>query len=247
MNSWRLIENPPAAGDWNMAVDAALMESVAATGQCCLRFYSWAEPTLSLGYFQNAADRQRHTASQACPIVRRSTGGGAIVHDRELTYSLVVPTGHPLVARPPELYLLLHRTLIEALSDWQIVAKICPDTINRSSNDEPFLCFERRAEMDVVLDDWKIAGSAQRRRRGAVLQHGSVLLKKSSAAPELFGIIDVGGKVVEGDALATAWREQLAKQCKISWQKIPLDAAESERATDLVGEIYGQPGWTQRR
>jgi lipoate-protein ligase A len=247
MNSWRLIESPAGPGDWNMAVDAALMESVAASGQCCLRFYSWSEPTVSLGYFQNAADRQTHGASRACAIVRRSTGGGAIVHDHEITYSLVVPTGDALVAHPPELYQLLHRTLIEALSDWQIVAKICPGADTHSPAQEPFLCFERRAAGDVLLGHAKVAGSAQRRRRGAVLQHGSVLLKKSPAAPELFGIIDLGGKVVAPDDLTSAWRDRVARSCHICWQSEPLDGVEIERAAQIVGEFYGQPGWTNRR
>ncbi len=174
-------------------------------------------------------------------------GRGAIVHDREITYSLVVPTGHPLVANAPELYQLLHRTLIEALGDWQIAAKICPGADTISPAKEPFLCFQRRASGDVLLGDAKVAGSAQCRRRGAVLQHGSVLLEKSPAVPELFGIIDLGGKVISHHDLASAWRDRLARVCHTCWQPEPLAGVEIARAAQIVGEIYGQPGWTYRR
>ena len=76
-----------------MAVDEALLETAASLGVPTLRFYQWQEPTMSLGYFQEYADRLRHAASAGCPTVRRASGGGAIMHDRELTYSLAVPEG----------------------------------------------------------------------------------------------------------------------------------------------------------
>ena len=94
----KLLVDPPAAGAWNMGVDEMLMERAAEAGTAVLRFYEWTPATLSLGYFQNAADRSGHEASRTAPMVRRSSGGGAIVHDRELTYSISLPTSHPLAA-----------------------------------------------------------------------------------------------------------------------------------------------------
>src|SRR5262245_57717493 len=91
MSEIRLLSDPPAPGAWNMAVDEVLLTAAAASGQATLRFYTWNEPTLSLGYFQAAADRQQHAASLACTLVRRASGGGAILHDRELTYSVALP------------------------------------------------------------------------------------------------------------------------------------------------------------
>src|SRR5262245_54691837 len=82
----RLIVDGAAGGPWNMAVDETLLESAAASGAASLRFYGWSEPTLSLGYFQRAAARQTHATSLGCPMVRRPSGGGAILHDWELTY-----------------------------------------------------------------------------------------------------------------------------------------------------------------
>ncbi len=99
MIEFRLLIDPPAPGAWNMAVDEVLLDWSAQSGGYAWRFYRWDEPTLSLGYFQPYEDRQRHPPSRACPAVRRATGGGAILHDAELTYSLAVPAGSPLANR----------------------------------------------------------------------------------------------------------------------------------------------------
>lgn len=245
MNAWRVVESEAQPGDWNMAIDAALMESAAVSGECCLRFYTWSAPTLSLGYFQELAARQRHAASRSCAIVRRATGGGAILHDAELTYSFAAPVGHPLAASAVELYTLFHTTLIEALADWKLSARLCEQA--NKLPDEPFLCFQRRAVGDVLLAEAKIAGSAQRRRRGAVLEHGSVLLQRTPYAPELFGIAEVGGVGIAAGELAQAWRERLAKKCQLSWQFQPLDDQEIKLAARYVDEIYGHSTWTGRR
>ena len=88
----RLLIDAPERGVWNMAIDEALLES-AADESCdlvTLRFYRWSEPTLSLGYFQSYEDRNSHEASRSLPVVRRSSGGGALVHDHEWTYSLAI-------------------------------------------------------------------------------------------------------------------------------------------------------------
>ena len=112
----RLIIDPPRRGPWNMAVDEALLMDAVENGNATLRFYQWSEPTLSLGYFQRYADREQHAASRNCAVVRRQTGGGAILHDRELTYSLVLPPGHPLAAMRRSLYDAVHQAFIAALS-----------------------------------------------------------------------------------------------------------------------------------
>ena len=80
-SAFLLLLDPPASGAWNMAVDEALLEAAAADGQCTLRFYRWAEPTLSLGYFQAYCRPPAPPASAGCAVVRRPSGGGAILHD----------------------------------------------------------------------------------------------------------------------------------------------------------------------
>src|SRR4051812_39191932 len=127
MVALRFICDPPASGPWNMAVDEALLETAAATGLATLRFYQWSEPTLSLGYFQNIDQRAHHAPSADCPVVRRSSGGGAIVHDRELTYSLAVPEILPSHSRASELYEKCHSAFIAALNDFGVTATLYRD------------------------------------------------------------------------------------------------------------------------
>src|SRR5271169_4762547 len=100
----RLLVDPPASGAWNMAVDEALVDDAAARHACWLRFYGWSEPTLSLGYFQGYEERLAHRPSRQCPVVRRPSGGGAILHDVEITYSLAIPHAHPLAEDSTWLY-----------------------------------------------------------------------------------------------------------------------------------------------
>ena len=119
---FRLLLDPPASGAWNMAVDEVLLEAAAADGQCTLRFYRWEEPTLSLGYFQTYADRWQHEPSSHAAVVRRMSGGGAILHDAELTYSFAVPSHHPLANNRLGFYQAVHTALIEALAQWGIEA-----------------------------------------------------------------------------------------------------------------------------
>ena len=192
-----------------MAVDEALLEA-AAEGQGTLRFYRWSEPTLSLGYFQQYPDRWQHEPSRQCAVVRRASGGGAILHDIELTYSLAVPAAHPLAADRLGCYRAMHAALVEALADWGVQAVVLQQADKESHHRQPFLCFQRRAPGDVLVDGVKIAGSAQRRCRGAVLQHGSVLLGRSAAAPELPGLANLSGKQVDHRQLLDAWLQRLA-------------------------------------
>ncbi|MEN6493699.1 MAG: hypothetical protein ABFD16_05355, partial [Thermoguttaceae bacterium] len=186
-SSCRLLIDPPAPGAWNMAVDEVLLEWAAETGGCSWRFYRWEEPTLSLGYFQTYDDRWQHAASSKCPVVRRASGGGAILHDLELTYSCVWPQEHHLAAGRLQLYEAVHASLVELLASYGVRASLCDPALGQRAT-PPFLCFQRRSPGDLLVGPIKVAGSAQRRLRGAVLQHGSILLARSLAAPELDGL-----------------------------------------------------------
>ncbi len=237
----------PADGAWNMALDEALLESAGRAGQGgCLRFYFWSEPTLSLGYFQRSADRQTHAASRHCPLVRRSTGGGAIVHDLELTYSFT--TGVPAHVRGglADYYDAFHGTLVEELAQRGIVAGLCPSPA-RKPPEEPFLCFLRRAQGDVLMGDHKIAGSAQRRRHGALLQHGSVLLRRSAAAPELAGIGELASVLLDPKELAERWAQRVAGKLGLTFHSDSPAPWEKEAAARICRSQYAQPGWTNRR
>lgn len=242
----KLIVDPAAAGAWNMGLDEMLMERAAEHGDATLRFYEWSPATLSLGYFQNAAERAIHAASSTCPLVRRSSGGGAILHDRELTYSISSPTAHPLAADAETLYRRVHGLLLEVLAEFGIAAELNEQALVRIGG-EPFLCFERRAVGDVVMKGFKICGSAQRRRRGAVLQHGSILLARSPAAPELPGIADLSGRSVPSRDLVSAWLDRWRRTVGPLRLSEALSAEEIAAAERHVAEKYGADAWTNRR
>lgn len=243
----RLIIDPPSLGVKNMSLDEALLHSVAAgTSPSTLRFYQWSQPTLSLGYFQKLEDRQQHAASRACPIVRRSSGGGAILHDQELTYSIAMRVDDRFGSR--ELYTQVHAALIEVLAEWSMIAELFSGEPPEERR-QAFLCFQRRTPGDVVLRGAKICGSAQRRAGSAVLQHGSLLLLRSPAAPELPGIGDLGGdQLPETREILGAWITALQQRLELG-SLIQGEWAfhEQEDADRWETERYGESGWLARR
>ena len=252
----RLLIDPPGEGPWNMAVDEVLLESAAENGLATLRFYRWKVPTLSLGYFQSSADRTQHAPSLKCSLVRRSTGGGAILHDRELTYSVALPAHHPLATDADRLYCAVHSALLgvlnerlEAASELKAQRCVFPEV----PPVKPFLCFHRRASGDLLLTRdpesrtaQKVAGSAQRRRRGAVLQHGSLLLAASPFAPELPGIVELTGVRFDLGRLISDWAREL--QSVLPWGvEQPLSDEEAALASKLETERFASSAWTNRR
>lgn len=243
----RLLPLQTAPGAWNMAVDEWLLRSAELRGHCALRLYEWSPATLSLGYFQPVAARQDHSASRACALVRRSTGGGAILHDRELTYSLVIPTRHRLAVDPLSLYRLAHGALIAALAELGIQTRLCEVAAQLPRDQEPFLCFQRRAVGDVLLGDFKIAGSAQRRHRGAILQHGSVLLAASPFAPELPGISDLMGDQLSAVSLASAFLPRLATALAVTPDSEAPSTSQQESIAQLEIGQFNSAGWLTRR
>jgi lipoate-protein ligase A len=264
-----LIDHAPGSGAWNMAIDEVLLRTAAIQGACTLRFYRWSEPTLSLGYFQSFAARRTHAGSRRCPLVRRTSGGGAIVHDLELTYSLVMPESLLEGQSPTVLYDAMHDALVDTLGSWGIRAHKhsfgttggCAaseaaesDETNRTAQrsvrpvrEEPFLCFQRRACGDVLLDQFKICGSAQRRYRNAILQHGSLLLGMSAAAKELPGIRELTGNTLPGSELQEGWQRRVAAKLALSFLPDELSPVELATARALTVEKYASAAWLEKR
>ncbi|HTU26364.1 MAG TPA: hypothetical protein VMF30_13245 [Pirellulales bacterium] len=244
----RLLVDPPASGAWNMAVDEALVEDAAERGTCWLRFYRWGEPTLSLGYFQGHAERLGHRASRQCPLVRRVSGGGAILHDAEVTYCLAIPHAHPLAEDTSWLYTAVHEGLVETLYAFGIEGErltTAPPAGGREA--EPFLCFLRRAVGDVVSGSAKICGSAQRRRRGAILQHGSFILHRSEYAPEIAGLADLTGAKIDEAKLIGGWTEAIGRRLKLAIAPGPMDERLMDAVRTLTLEKFSAESWTCRR
>ena len=175
-----------------MAVDETLLDAAIDRKQCAVRVYQWSHPTVSIGYFQDSEWTICSPELKLLPMVKRLTGGGAIVHQHELTYSCSVPTTSGLAKVPHHLYNLVHNQIITVLARYGVTARMRSNCGQSAySATEPFLCFGRTDANDIILKGHKILGSAQRRRRGAILQHGSLLIKNSPHASQYQGVLDL--------------------------------------------------------
>lgn len=234
-----IIEPAAEEGAWNMALDEALLRDSLAHHSCWLRWYRWREPTLSLGYFQNTED-DVDLRWQSLPAVRRLSGGGAILHDREWTYSCILPSTHPLTDRPAEIYRLVHSGVINVLQRRGIETHLRGEHAPSKPADA-FLCFERGDPNDVLLGDHKFLGSAQRRRRGTVLQHGSLILQRSDHAPEVAGLFELSGITFDSDELVAQLAPAVAQRLSAHWSIIgAIPEAIRDDAKSLWRDKYSR-------
>jgi|688.fasta_scaffold00074_77 lipoate-protein ligase A len=196
------------SGEENMARDQH-MAMVAGRRSCAaLRVYGWKEPTLSLGHFQQETDIPNRLKRIA--QIRRPTGGGAIVHHREVTYALAIPVDPARNVKGEEsrLYAVVHEAVERGLRKLGWPARQAGESSGTQPNGtaHPFLCFERRYPVDLVLGESKILGSAQRRLSSCVLQHGSLLLAKSDQlTPHLEGVCDFPERLPVEQSDSVAW------------------------------------------
>ena len=194
---WRLLHSPAASGANNMAMDEALMSHAARTGEWILRVYSWSSPTLSFGRNQaalGAYDRGR-LAERGIDVVRRPTGGRAILHDREVTYSVAAPVVD--AGDLGESYARINRLLIAALHRLGLDAEVVDRTDSSLSNNELerrglLPCFHHPSAGEITLQGRKLVGSAQWRSSDALLQHGSILVDDDQVRLASFATVTTG-------------------------------------------------------
>ncbi|MBW7903950.1 MAG: lipoate--protein ligase family protein [Phycisphaerae bacterium] len=236
----------PCDGPTNMARDEHLLTSLELC-PAALRLYGWSTATISLGYFQRYDELSKlDERLRALPVVRRLTGGGAILHDRELTYCLVVDGSLPVAHQAPAaLYALAHGVWRDVLAGAGIPTELAPDELPfPSPRTGPFFCFERPGRTDLLLKGGKVLGSAQRRTAGRVLQHGSLLLgRRYDAHP--------GADLGDPDAASVArWRDAFAGgiaralglvETPARWTSAALADVETRRA------VYAGHAWLRRR
>ncbi|MEJ2486788.1 MAG: lipoate--protein ligase family protein, partial [Anaerolineales bacterium] len=178
-NLWRLLLTPEAPGAWNMAVDEAILE--AATHRevlPTLRLYAWNPPCLSLGYAQPISDVDESRLEKfGWDLVRRPTGGRAILHTDELTYSVCGPEDEPVLAGDIlSSYKRLSSAILAAIEQIGISVQALPQEKNANSKSPEPVCFEVPSNYEITADGKKLVGSAQARRQGGVLQHGTLPL-----------------------------------------------------------------------
>ncbi len=240
MNPWRLLLFAWRSPAENMAADEALLRLAP---RPTLRLYGWRPGALSLGYAQEAPENWH------APLVRRLTGGGAIWHEREVTYSLA---GHEddLGARNDirGLYAKAHAGIVSALAVLGVEARVKEDGKPRSKGD-PFACFERASSGDVLAlpSGRKIAGSAQRRLRKRLLLHGSVMLAHDARNGRGgTGILEVSGKEVDPEELSRALAEGFERSFGVAIERGALSDEEEALAERLLLK-YESGAWTLRR
>src|SRR5262249_33400405 len=168
----RLLPFVVADGPHNMAADETLLETALA-GVASLRCYGWSPATVSLGYFQPERVREQDPRLAGLPWVRRPSGGATLVHHHEGTYAPALPPGPPWQPGGPWSR-RMHSLLARVLAGFHIAARLYQPPEERSF--EGFLCFHHFTAGDLMIGDAKVAGSAQRRQRKALLQHGGILL-----------------------------------------------------------------------
>lgn len=277
-STWRLLRDGPASGAWNMAVDEALLLSYAAgaaTGAATpvLRFYGWKPACLSLGRFQKYSPswETEEFRRWRFDIVRRPTGGRAVLHQHEITYSVVI--GEELL--PPDQrsvigsYRWLSSAFIEGLRELGIDAALArsdaarevpalrgeagPSSSTRNGPDDAN-CFAAAALCDFLVEDKKLIGAAQCRKNGVILQHGSLLLDidhtawqataggSMDEAVSLFSLGIVTNRTRAIQALGAGVQHTFG----VSLKRGRLSAEEQRLATQLHQEKYSRRDWTQR-
>lgn len=197
---WRLLATPPLGGTENMAFDEALLRRASATNEAVFRVYGWAEPTLSLGRNQPArgAYDEEAIAAQGIGVVRRLTGGRAVLHHREVTYSVTAPEALGDTLRDG--YARINAILLDGLRALGVPAALATPA-GRAPIPSTAPCFEQPTEGELVLDGRKLVGSAQLREDGAVLQHGSILVDDDQ--PLVAALLRAPFEVAPGPAPAT--------------------------------------------
>jgi len=178
---WRLILDPPLTGRENMEKDLELMGDVSrGDSPPVLRLYRWAPPAVSFGYFQ---DQEEVVDLKVCrelgiDVVRRPTGGRAVLHDHELTYSIVVPEVHPFINNGGvmDAYRAISRGIVTAFNLLNITASLTPEAKGQGDL-SPGSCFDTPSAYEIQVEGKKVVGSAQLRRDGIVLQHGAIIFK----------------------------------------------------------------------
>lgn len=168
-----------------------------------------------------------------------------MVHHLEVTYALALPAAAPWQKRGESWLHRMHAILNETLAACGVSARVCGEREEKKLGE--VLCFLHHTFGDLLLDGSKIVGSAQRKQRGALMQHGSILLAASPWTPHVLGIRDLTGVELSAEALGASVVEMLAKQT--GWQLIPSawTAGERERIERLAADKYSQPAWNSKR
>ncbi|HEX3015842.1 MAG TPA: biotin/lipoate A/B protein ligase family protein [Desulfobacteria bacterium] len=269
MEEWRLIEMGYYSGAMNMAVDEAITTVMSSgEGPPTLRFYGWAPACLSLGYAQRFTEVNPEACrKQGIDVVRRPTGGRAILHDREVTYSVIAPEENALVSGTIlQSYLKISRGLLFGLQKLGIQAEIVghkdPNGLGTAA------CFDSPSFYELVIGGRKAVGSAQTRKNGILLQHGSIIREldadvlfellefpheaervrlKQAFRRKACALQEAAGRVFSDHEIVEAVTAGFAAAFGVKLVNGELTPEEQALAERLAESKYGRAEWSQKR
>jgi lipoate-protein ligase A len=270
--SWRLLITPPLDGATNMAIDEAILQALAeGHGQPTLRLFQWEPPCLSLGYNQHWHELDEAACQRlGYTWTRRPTGGKAILHTDEATYSLIISQDDPRIQGGiVESYRVLSLGLLKSLERLgveAVQAAEANEASNSSAGSQGPVCFDTPSRYEITWQGKKLIGSAQLRRKKIVLQHGTLPLRgnlnrildvlnfsdaERAEQKELLPhrattLEQVLGKVVPFAEAAAALADGFAQQLNVTLPELPLTKREQALADKLRTEQYANETWLKR-
>ncbi|MDT2045495.1 lipoate--protein ligase family protein [Bacillus sp. 1780r2a1] len=273
---WRFIDSKERSPYYNMALDEALLEWHS-TGQIppTIRFYGWNPPTLSIGYFQKAEKEINFEQVDELGLgfVRRPTGGRGVLHDEELTYSVIVSENYPNMPKTvTEAYRVISEGLLEGFRSLGLEAYFAiprtEEEKNSLKNPRSSVCFDAPSWYELVVEGRKIAGSAQTRQKGVILQHGSILLEIDE--DKLFSVFNypndrvkermqrafrskavainaIAGRKIQMEEAKEAFYKGFASALNIDLEPYELTEEEERYVEELAQKKYASDEWNFRR
>jgi lipoyl(octanoyl) transferase len=259
---------PRARGAWNMALDESILEHIG-RGESIptLRLYAWEPACLSLGHAQPYADVDiPRLKERGWEVVRRATGGRAILHTDEITYSVIAPNDEPRVAGTVlESYNRLAQALLLAVQGLDLPVEVKEGKADNSGTANP-VCFEVPSTYEITVNGKKLIGSAQARKKEGMLQHGSLPLTgdltricqalvfenesaREEASKRLLAraatVESALGREISWETAAQAFLQAFEAQLGLSLKKGELSESESRRTEELIKVKYDHPSWTE--
>ena len=272
---WNFINTGSKNPYYNMAMDEALLNFVS-RGEIdpVIRFYTWNPATLSIGYFQRlqkeiGIDKVKE---KGYGLVRRQTGGRGVLHDKELTYSVIVPESHPnMPSTVTEAYKIISQGLLEGFKNlgFETYFAIPRSKEERDKLKQPrsSVCFDAPSWYELVVEGRKIAGSAQTRQKGVILQHGSILqdididdlfdmfkfknerLKakmKENFVQKAVAINDISNQHITLNEMENAFEAGFKKGLNIDFKPLELTEKQLEEVQELEDK-YRSEAWMYRK
>lgn len=273
--TWHFVNTKSSNPFYNMAVDEALMNFVSREEiDPVIRFYTWNPATLSIGYFQKLTKEIdiEKVKEKGFGLVRRATGGRGVLHDKELTYSVIVPESHPNMPQTvTEAYRVISEGLLEGFKALGFEAYFSvpksKEAREKLKSPRSSVCFDAPSWYELVVEGRKIAGSAQTRQKGVILQHGSILqdinvdelfdmftyrndrLKekmKAAFMDKAIAINDISDRHITLEEMETAFYEGFIKGLNIEFKPLEFTESQKEEIKHLEDK-YRSEEWTYRK